>query len=345
MKDSNDKASLVSVKNALITVAGLGLYAFAKSIYKEMTRYEWQDKVVLITGGSRGLGLAIARELAVKGARLVICSRNREQLDNAKEQLEGIGAEVLAIETDLTNQVEVRIMIETAIRHFGQINVLINNAGTISVGPENVMEVEEYERVMDINFWAVLYTIKAVLPHFAKQGGGKIVNICSIGGKISVPHLLPYSVSKFALVGLSEGLCVELKKDNIQVTTVIPNLMQTGSPRNVSVKGDHEAEYAWFKIAASSPLLSQKAEVAAKQIVKAAGDGNNEVILTQTAKIAVAIQGLMPEAITSVSQLANRFLPKSTDTETKKGYESESEASVGPVASLSDKAAVRYNEI
>lgn len=310
-----------------------------------MTRYDWHNKVVLITGGSRGLGLALARELAVKGAKLVICSRTSEQLQNAKEQLEGIGAEVLAMETDLTNQVDVRIMVDTAVRHFGKIDVLINNAGTISVGPENVMEVEEYERVMDINFWAVLYTIKAVLPYFGIRGGGKIVNICSIGGKISVPHLLPYSVSKFALVGLSEGLCVELKKDNVQVTTVIPNLMQTGSPRNVIVKGDHEAEYAWFKIAASSPILSQKAEMAAKQIITAVENGKKEVILTQTAKVAIAVQGLMPEVITSLSQVVNRFLPKSSDTETKKGFESESESSNGRVAAISDEAAVRYNEI
>ena len=347
MKDENRQMPLISAKTALLTAVGIGAFAIVKSIYKEITKYDLRNKVVLITGGSRGLGLAIARELASKGAKIVICARSNRQLQNAKRDLESIGSDVLTVQADITKQAEVQNVIEHTISHFGRLDVLINNAGIISVGPQDTMDIKEYETVMETNFWAVLYTIKAAIPQFTKQGEGRIVNICSIGGKIAVPHLLPYSVSKFAMVGLSEGLGAELKKDNIHVTTVIPNLMRTGSPRNITVKGDHSAEYAWFKFGASSPLFSQKAENAARQIITALENGNNEVILTQTAKIAVAFQGLVPEAVNSVMQLANRFLPKnvSNGNETKKGYESESESSGGSVNALTDKAAIELNEI
>ena len=336
----------ISGKTALWTALGAGAFLLAKNIYQEITKYDLRGKVVLITGGSRGLGLAMARELASKGAKLAICAKNDRQLENAKIELEEMGAEVLTIQADVSDQTEVENMVQQVINHFGQLDVLINNAGIIQVGPENVMNVDDYKSAMDTNLWAALYTIKAAVPNFLKQGEGRIVNICSIGGKIAVPHLLPYSVSKFAMVGLSEGMSAELKKDNIHVTTVIPNLMMTGSPRNITVKGDHEAEYAWFKLADSSPLLSQKANKAAKQIIKALEHGDNELVLTQMAKVMVAVQGLMPEAVTSTMQVANRFLPKSADSETiKKGYESESDASNGRVAMNSDKAALEYNEL
>jgi short-subunit dehydrogenase len=345
MNNNNSGNALINTKTALWVALGAGLFAIAKTIYKEINKYELKGKVVLITGGSRGLGLAIARELAAKGAKLAICARTSSQLENTKNELEALGAEILTMQVDVSNQAEVQAMIESVHKHYGRLDVLINNAGTIVVGPENVMDVQDYKDVMDINLWAALYTIKAAIPVFNQQGEGRIVNICSIGGKVSVPHLLPYSVSKFAMVGLSEGLNAELKKDNIHVTTVIPNLMRTGSPRNVTVKGDHESEYAWFKVSASSPLLSQKAADAAKQIVSALEKGENEVVLTQMGKVAVALQGLLPGGISSLTQIANHFLPQGDNKESKKGYESESEKSNGSVAANSDKAAVKFNEI
>jgi short-subunit dehydrogenase len=126
------------------------------------------------------------------------------------------------------------------------------------------MGLKEYDDAMRTNFWTALHTIHACLPIFKAQGYGSIVNITSIGGKIAVPHMLPYSTSKFALVGFSEGLRTELKKHNILVTTIVPYLMRTGSARNITVKGNHEAEYAWFKTLATSPFIAQNAELAAK---------------------------------------------------------------------------------
>jgi short-subunit dehydrogenase len=346
MKNDTFQMGRISGKAALWGALGIGAVALIKHFYHQMTRYDLDGRVVLITGGSRGLGLAMARVLAGKKAKLVLCARNKRQLENAKQELEKMGAEVMIAAVDLSNQSEVQHLVETVIDKWGQLDVLINNAGTIIVGPENVMEVNDYKNVMDINLWAALYTIKAAVPHFLKQGEGRIVNICSIGGKVAVPHLLPYNVSKFAMVGLSEGMAAELKKDNIHVTTVIPNLMRTGSPRNVQVKGDHTAEYAWFKIADSSPLLSQDAESAAKQIIRSIESGEHEVVLTQTARLMTAVQGMMPGAVTSVMQIANKYLPKSKNgSEIRTGAESESDKSNGPVAANSDKAAIAFNEL
>jgi len=346
MKNAGNEMPFISRKTALFAALGVGLFALAKTVYQEMTKYDLRGKVVLITGGSRGLGLAMARVLADKGARLVICARSEEQLDDAKNELLDRGAEVLAVEADVSIQADVTRVIQRTLNRFGQLDVVINNAGMMMVGAEDVMEVDEYKKVMDSNLWSALYTIKAALPQFLTQGEGRIVNICSIGGKIAVPHMLPYSVSKFAMVGLSEGLGAELKKDNIHVTTVIPNLMRTGSPRNIWVKGDHKAEYEWFKLADSLPFFSQNADDAAKDIINALECGTNEVILTQTAKVAVALQGLIPGGINSIMQLTNRFLPKSRgDHESKRGWESETKLTKSWLTKLTDDAAVKFNEV
>ena len=177
------------------------------------------------------------------------------------------------------------------------------------------------------------------------QVDGRLVNITSIGGKVAVPHLLPYTAIKFALVGLSEGMHAELKKNNITVTTVVPNLMRTGSPRNVSVKGDHEAEYAWFKIADSS-IMSQDVETSAEKIIKSVEYGETEAVLTFTAKAATVIQALVPGVMGLIMGAVNSFLPlnPSGDGEEKKGYESESQLSLGWLGEKSDEAAARNNQ-
>ncbi|KQS24665.1 SDR family oxidoreductase [Dyadobacter sp. Leaf189] len=344
--DQQTKLISDSGKLGLYAIAAVGLIAAARSVYKRVTRYDFTGKTVIITGGARGLGLLLARGLAEKGANLVICSRNPEQLKDAERELTGLGANVLAITADLSEQQDAQQVVAAAAERFGSIDVLINNAGTMIVGPQESMEIQDYKKAMDVNFWAALYMVKAALPHL-KQSEGRIANICSIGGKISVPHLLPYSVSKFAMVALSEGLHAELKRDKVTVTTVIPNLMQTGSTKNVFIKGDHEAEYAWFKTMASSPLFSQKAEKSAAQIIEAIEYGENEVILTASAKLAVALQGANPGLVSALSASVNNFMPKMTEDgfETRKGSESESEISESEVNWHTDKAAATNNEL
>jgi len=321
--------------------------AFAGSLiagiaaYRSLTKYDLAGKVVVITGGSRGLGLALAREAGRKGARLAICARTVRQLEAAKSELSDAGMQVISIAADLTEKEQVEAMVERVVQHYGSIDVLINNAGIIHVGPEESMSIKDYEEAMDLNFWAAFYGIHSVLPFFLKQGGGRVVNITSIGGKLAVPHLLPYTASKFALVGLSEGMHAELKKKNIIVTTVVPNLMRTGSPRNAIVKGDYEKEYALFKISDSNPLLSQSVELAAKNIVRALEYGESEVVLSLTAKLATAVKGIAPSLINFLFATLNHFLPepKSKSKVPKKGFEVESELSHRSISAMSDKAA------
>ncbi|WP_353721071.1 SDR family NAD(P)-dependent oxidoreductase [Dyadobacter sp. 676] len=325
-----------------IVLAGVGLLAFARAVYRRATRLDFRDKVVLITGGSRGLGLEIARIVQEKGAAVALCARSEEHLNRAASEL---GGSVLAVAADLTRAGEAQRVVDQVLGRFGRIDVLVNNAGIMLVGPENVLEAEDYQRVMAANCWTALHMIQAILPHFRARGVGHIANISSIGGKVSVPHMLPYSVSKFALTSLSEGLAAELKKDYIHVTTVIPSLMRTGSPRNISLKGDHEEEYAWFKIADSLPLLSQDARKAASCVVEGIAAGDTEVFLTPVGRAASVMNGIAPGAVTTLMRWVDRFLPRSDSKHVKKGYESESEATRGIIGSRTDAAAARNNEL
>ncbi len=325
---------------------GLGALLVVNAIYKEATKYKLRGKVVLITGGSRGLGLVLARQLAKKGARLAICSRTSDQLDRARQELESMGAQVIAFTCDVTDRSQVHSMINSIRQHYGRIDVLINNAGVIQVGPMETMNIEDYEEAMKTHFWAPLYTMMSVIPHMKQRGNGRIVNVTSVGGKIALPHMLPYSASKFALVGLSEGMRSELKKDNVLVTTVVPDLTRTGSPRSVVVKGDHEAEYAWFKIADSLPLLTQSAETAASKIIGAIEQGEAEIVLTFSGKLLDAIHGAAPGFVADVMGFINEMLPEATPggTERHPGYALETDKSNNIFSSPTDKAARKNNE-
>jgi short-subunit dehydrogenase len=330
----------------LLAALGAGAFFAARSLFRQLNTYSFRDRVVLITGGSRGLGLLIARELAREGARLAICARDEGELQRAQAELSQ-RAEVIAIPCDVSDRREVEAFVQAAQNHFGQIDVLINNAGTISVGPMDVMTLEDYEQAMRVHFWGPLYATLAVLPEMRRRGAGRIVNVSSIGGKISVPHLLPYSASKFALVGLSEGLRAELAKDGIVVTTVCPGLMRTGSPRNANFKGQNEAEYAWFKISDSLPLTAISARRAARQIVEAARRGDAEVILSVQAKAAALFHGIFPGLTADLLGLVNQLLPEAggIGAAREKGRESESSWSRSWLTALTDRAAEENNQI
>jgi short-subunit dehydrogenase len=209
------------------------------------------------------------------------------------------------------------------------------------------MTLEDYEEAMRAHFWAPLYTTLAVLPEMRRRGEGRIINVTSIGGKISVPHLVPYSASKFALVGLSEGLRAELKKDGVLVTTVCPGLMRTGSPRNADFKGQHRAEYAWFSISDSLPITSMSATRAARQIVAACKRGEAEVILSIQAELAALFHGIFPGVTADMLALVNRFLPEAggIGSRSAKGKDSESKVSPSLLTAATERAARRNNEM
>jgi NAD(P)-dependent dehydrogenase (short-subunit alcohol dehydrogenase family) len=335
-------------KDALmLAAAGVGALLAARALLRRRLEYDFRGKTVLVTGGSRGLGPVLAREFAKEGARVAICARDPGELERARRDLAGRGANVFAFPCDVTDRAQVKELVEVVGRHFGGVDVLVNNAGVIQVGPVEVMTLEDYEQAMAAHFWAPLYTTLAVLPEMKKRGHGRIVNISSIGGKIGVPHLVPYSASKFALVGLSEGLRAELAKDGVVVTTVCPGLMRTGSPRNATFKGKHREEYAWFAISDSLPVTSIQAERAARQIVAACGRGDAELVITTQAVLAVKFHALFPEATADVMALVNRLLPGPGGIGRKRAKGKESESALAPsiLTALSERAAVRNNEV
>lgn len=333
------------LKLVKIAAAGMLGAALIKVARKKWEKTSVYGKVVLITGGSRGLGFALAQELADRGALLALCGRSEESLKSAQKVMLKRGVDVFIHPADVTDSDQVAALIQRVMDYYGRIDILINNAGAMLVGPQEVMDVADYKKLMETNCWSCLYTTQAVLPHFATQASGQIVNIASIGGKIAVPHMLPYSVSKFALVGLSKGLAGELASQHVHVSTVIPSLMRTGSPMHISVKGDHKKEYAWFKIADSLPFVSQGVDRAARDIVDGIESKKEEIVLTLTAKLAIALQALCPHTLAGAMAFANRLMPPSSDRSEQKGYESESIISRSALTNATDKAAKAYNQL
>jgi short-subunit dehydrogenase len=334
--------------NDLIKITAIaGGALLLKSAIDYLREYDLRDKTVLITGGSRGLGLVMAREFARHGTRLALCARDEEELERARLDLERFGVEVMVVRCDVRNRQEVNDMVAAVNARFGNVDVLVNNAGVIQVGPLEVMTEEDFEQAMQAHFWAPLNTIMAVLPSMRQRKSGRIVNITSIGGKVAVPHLVPYSASKFALVGLSKGLRAELMKDGISVTTVCPGLMRTGSPRNAEFKGQHRFEYAWFSISDALPLLTVSAENAARQVVRACKRGQAELVISIPAKIAVLFESLFPEAMYQILSVVNQLLPApgGIGTQKAKGKESTSAWSPSWLTTLNEEAAVRNNEV
>jgi NAD(P)-dependent dehydrogenase (short-subunit alcohol dehydrogenase family) len=301
----------------------------------------------VITGGSRGLGLVLARKFAREGARVALLARNKEELRRAEMDLSGRGAEVYGVPCDVRKKEHVDQAVAMIVQRFGSVDVLINNAGIIQVGPFEHMTQGDFEDALAIHLFGPLFTTMAVLPHMRRKQAGRIVNISSIGGKIAVPHLLPYTVSKFALVGLSDGLRSELRKDNIFVTTVCPGLMRTGSPGNALFKGKHREEHAWFAIADSLPVISMDVRRAARRIIRACRYGSARLILGTHTKAAVLLNEIFPEAAANLLAMANRWLPETDQRsgfESHKGWESESKWAPSTWTSLSQKAAAENNE-
>jgi len=302
-------------------IGGLGAGIAASLAFRTRVG-DFQDAVVLITGGSRGLGLGLAREFASEGCRIAICARDPSELGAACEDLEARGAEVLAVECDVRDQASVDRMVEQVRRHYGRVDVLVNNAGEIQVGALESMRIPDFEQAMNVMFWGTVYPTMALLPHFRSRAAGRIVNITSIGGKVAVPHLLPSACAKFAAVGFSEGLHAELRDTGIKVITIAPGLMRTGSYLNAEVKGNHDAEAAWFGLSASLPGVSMSADRAARQIVAAAKRGRAEKILSTQANLLARFHGLFPGLTTEILGLIDQYLlPSGDNTGGKRGHQ------------------------
>jgi short-subunit dehydrogenase len=297
---------------ALLGMAGL-TYAILREQRVSKERRELKGKVVLVTGGSRGLGYAVARELALSGARLALTSRHADELERARARVLASGcavpADVWVYPCDVSVEPTVREMVAAATAHFGRIDVLINDAGIIMVGPLQSQTVDSFHQAMNVNFFGALHVTLAVLPQMLERGEGAIVNISSIGGKVAFPHLLPYVASKFAITGWSQGLRAELAGKGIRVTTVCPGIMRTGSHIQARFAGNQAKEYRWFAAAAGLPRTATSATKAARKIVRALAAGSAEISIGLQAISAARLSNVAPELTANLLSLANASLP------------------------------------
>jgi len=343
----------VAVVSAL--VAGTG-FACGRILARHLTGSSERGpaslhgKVVLITGASRGLGLALAEEFGNRGARLALNARDAAELEGASARLLELRAarteDVFTSAHDLRRAEEAEKLVEETTARFGRIDILVNNAGVITVGPVENQDVRDFRDVMDANFFSGVHCTLAVLPQMLRRGQGRIINITSIGGKVAVPHLLPYTASKFAAVGFSEGLNAELRSKGIRVTTVCPGLMRTGSHLNAIFTGDAAREYRWFSLAAGLPLVSTSARSAARKIVRAVISGKSEIAITPQAIVAARLGDICPTATMRLMQMMNRVLPSPVSgvTGSYRGAEVRGKE-VKPAVVLAEAAAGRYNQL
>lgn len=334
--------SLLRLGGGLLATA-----AIARTVLRHSRRTSVRDKIVLITGGSRGLGLVLARELAALRARVAICARSERELARVRDEFADRGQKIWTEVCDVGVRAEMDRCVRNVRENLGEIDILINNAGQITVGPAENQDTETFEDAMQTNFWGPYYAILAVAPSMRERRSGRIVNVASIGGKLAFPHLLPYSTSKFALVGYSQGLRIEMLKHNVLVTTVCPGLMRTGSPRNADFTGQNEREYAWFKISDSLPVGSISARTAARKIIRAFCYGDAELHLGLSARIGAIAQGLAPGMTADVLGWVDKYLmPASVPgmPEPQKGSQCESKMTATPLTQLTRDAEAMNNQ-
>src|SRR6202162_5151134 len=292
-----------------------------------MSREFYRGKIVLITGGSRGLGLEIARQICASSGKVVLLARNTDELARAKSDLDRFGTEVLTIPCDLLETAQIQSAVQQTLQRFGKIDILINNAGIIEVGPLAHMQFKDFDRAMRLHFWAPYILEFLVVPQMRAKRGGRIVNISSIGGRNARPPQAPSSPRNVALTRFSHAIRTELARNKIYVTTVTPGMMRTGSEIHAKFKGDHASEYRWFNLANKLPFASISVERAARKIVKACRRGKPTLVMLVSAYFIIAANALFPSFVARVMRSVNNFLPPQVS---KDGDEAKSGAELRP---------------
>ncbi len=330
----------------------LALAAVATRITLDWKRaYNYTNRLVVISGGTRGLGLILARLLIQRGARVAICARDEGELSRAVEHLaflveRGGRGDVFGERCDIKVPAQIALFLQSVRAWGGPVDVLINNAGVMTVGPAETMLPSDYEEAFDVHLRGPLALIEAVLPDMRAHGEGRIVNIGSIGGLVAIPHMAPYSASKHALVGLSNALRIELARENIFVTTVNPGLMRTGGHVNARFKGKHEFEQTVFSLANANPLLSVNAERAAHRILDGARRGRARVRIGWLPFTLGLLDLLAPEMLQEVLTLAESLAPhpRPVLSVARSGRRSASPLSPSILTSLADNQVALNNE-
>lgn len=313
--------------------------------------------VALVAGASRGLGLLIARNLAGRGYAVAILARDQESLQRACDAAARDGLTLRPYVADVSDNDAVQRTVDEIETNLGPIEVSIHVAGVIQVGPLESVTREHFEQAINIMAWGPINVALAVLPQMRSRGRGRIGTVASVGGAVSVPHLLPYSTAKFASVGFAEGLSAELAGTGITSTAILPGLMRTGSHLQARFLGDTAKEYAWFAPGAALPGVAMNPERAADKIVSGVLAGRPVLALSPLTKVALRVKGLAPATTVRGLGLMSRLLPAAgstgTDGETVPGTQARSDLrrryprvaeAVDRMTVLGDRAALRTNE-
>ncbi len=311
---------------------------------------ELQGKVVVVCGGTRGLGRALARRLLDVGAHVAICGRSRESLEHTRSWLQSGGGSVIAQVCDLRLEDQTRAFFERVRRELGPIDVVVANAATIDVGPVEELTPDDVDAVMTEIFGSAVRATLTALPEMQARGRGSLVFISSIGGRLGVPHLAAYSAAKFAEVGFAEALRAEVARDGVHVLTVAPGLMRTGSHLRARFHGDAERELLWFGASAIMPGVSIDADRAASLIVRAIAQRERFLTFTLAARLGLWLHDRFPSAWAGLAALGGRLLPRAANgasASSREGQElaeSSSSRLVGLLASASQPLAVKHGQ-
>jgi short-subunit dehydrogenase len=267
---------------------------------------------VLITGASQGIGKATALLFARKGYNIVLAARQPDRLSAVAQEIKSLGRAALAVPTDVKDSEQVNALVSIALNEYGSIDVLINNAGIYISGAVEKFSLSDWHQAIDTNLWGYIHTIHALLPHFVARGTGTIVNVSSIGGKVPLPYLTPYSTSKFAVTGLTEALHSELSPKGIHVCGIYPNLIESNFLERAIFRGvdeqDTQARREQVETILKAPV--EKPEDVAQAIWDAVERKLAEVIVG-SANLSVATNRLFPSLMQWI--LRRTFKLKDTD--------------------------------
>lgn len=224
---------------------------------------EQQSKVILVTGASSGIGEAAARMLAAQGHRLLIGARRTERLAELAAELKAAGGSVIYRELDVTSAASVKAFAQQALDSFGQIDVIVNNAGVMPLSPLRAIKVDEWDRMIDVNIRGVLHGIAAVLPVMERQGFGQVINMSSIGGLGVSPTAAVYCATKFAVRAISDGLRQET--DKIRVTVICPGVVESELADSISDDTAREAMRDFRRVALAADAIARAVSYAIEQ--------------------------------------------------------------------------------
>ncbi|HEY9776148.1 MAG TPA: SDR family oxidoreductase [Planktothrix sp.] len=263
----------------------------------------------VITGASTGIGRALAVRLAKKyKARLILNARSVDTLESCAELVRKAGGEAITVAGSVADSQLNNELVQRCVDQFGDIDLLVNNAGFARPGAVTSLTPQDWEAVFAVNFFAPLYATYAALPHFLKKRQGKIVNISSVASKVSFPGSVCYAASKFALTGMSQGMGAELERKGVDVLTVCPGWVRTEFFVKNSVPDVRNptliAQKADVRGILMKHLLSISSEECAREIDSALSrGGSSELIMTVPGVILERLQGLAPGAVASLSKL------------------------------------------